>query len=120
MRFVMLICNDEAVWAGLSKERADAVMSEIMAWVDKERAAGRLVPGGQELDSARTARTVSRGPDGRPVVVDGPYLELKEVVGGFFLIEAADFDEAVDIASGWPGIAANGDKVEIRPIMVRE
>lgn len=120
MRFVMLICNDEAAWAGQSKERADAVMNEIMAWVDKEHGGGRLVQGGQELDSARTARTVTRGPDGRPVVVDGPYLELKEVVGGFLLIEAADLDEAVQIASGWPGIAANGDKVEVRPVMVRE
>ena len=54
-------------------------MGEIGAWSAKWRAAGKLGDG-NELESVTTARTVTRGADGRPIVIDGPYLELKEVV----------------------------------------
>jgi hypothetical protein len=117
MRYVMLLCNDESAWA--DDPDAEAAMNEIIAWMGKWEAAGKITEGGAELDSVRKSKTVSPGAAGQPVVTDGPYLELKEVVGGFIMLEADDIDEAVAVAAGWPGIARNGDKVEVRPVMQR-
>jgi hypothetical protein len=117
MKYVMLICGDEANWADTDQAAMDAVMQEMGAWDQKW--ADKLAQGSAELDSARTARTVSRGPDGRPVVTDGPYLELKEVIGGFITLEVDSIEEAVAIASEWPTIASHGDKIEVRPVMQR-
>lgn len=113
MRYVMLICNTEDAWSSDPHE-ADRVMGEIGAWMAKWRAAGKIGNGGSELESVTTARTVTRGADGQPVVTDGPYLELKEVVGGYIELEADDLDDAVAVAATWPGIAAFADKVEVR------
>jgi hypothetical protein len=118
MRYVMMICGNESVWSA-DEERAEAVMQEINAWWEKWAAEGKLDEGGAELDSVRTAKTVSRGPDGQPLVTDGPYVELKDVIGGFINMRADDIDEAVAIASGWPGIAAFDDKIEVRPVIER-
>lgn len=52
-------------------------------------------------------------------MTDGPYVELKDVIGGFVNLRADGIDEAVAIASGWPGIATFGDKVEVRPVFER-
>jgi hypothetical protein len=117
MKYVMLICGDEANWTDTDQAAIDAVMNGIEAWDQKW--ADKIADGGAELDSARTARTVSRGADGRPVVTDGPYLELKEVIGGFFTLEVDSMEEAVAIASEWPTIASHGDKIEVRPVMRR-
>jgi len=117
MKYVMLICGDEASWVDTDEATIEAVMKDIDAWDQKW--AGKVADGGAELDSSRTARTVSRGPDGQPVVTDGPYLELKEVIGGFCILEVDSLDEAVAIASEWPTIASHGDKVEVRPVMRR-
>jgi hypothetical protein len=72
---------------------------------------------GAELQPSGTAKTVGRGPNGQPTVTDGPYLELKEVVGGFIHLVADDIDRAVAVAAGWPGIMRLGDRVEVRPIV---
>jgi hypothetical protein len=118
MRYAMLICGEE--WPeDLPAATVEAAMTGIYAWLDKWRAEGKIAEGGMELDSVRTAKTVSRGADGRPVVTDGPYLELKEVIGGFIVLNADDLDEAVTIAATWPGVVAHGDKVEVRPVMQR-
>lgn len=118
MRYVMMICGDEAAW-NADAERAQSVMQEINAWWEKWDADGKLLDGGAELDSVRKAKTVSRGADGQPLVTDGPYVELKDVIGGFINLNAADIDEAVAIASGWPGIAVFDDKIEVRPVIER-
>lgn len=65
---------------------------------------------GEELQPVHTATTI-RFNDGKPIVTDGPFVESKETVGGFAVIEAADLDEAIEIAKGWPG----GGPVEVRP-----
>lgn len=118
MRYVMMICGDEGAWSA-DPTRTEAVMQEINAWWEKWHAEGKVVEGGAELDSVRTAKTVSRGPDGQPLVTDGPYVELKDVIGGFINLRADDVDEAVAIAAGWPGIAIFGDKIEVRPVFER-
>ena len=116
MRYAMLICGDESEWDTQSPAEMEQAMDHIRAWVEKWKSAGNLLPGGEELDSVRSAKTIRRGPDG-PVVTDGPYLELKEVVGGFLVLEADDIDQAVAIAAEWPlwGTAS----VEVRPVMDR-
>lgn len=113
MRFAMLICGPEEEWAALEPEASQAVMAEIGAWVTKWREAGKLLPGGEELDSVSKAKTIRPGADG-PVVTDGPYLELKEVVAGFLVLEADDIDEAVGIAASWPTLFGS-HSIEVRP-----
>lgn len=113
----MLICGEEAAWFDADEASVQAAMEQINAWYEKWAATGKVLDAGAELDSSRKAKTISRGADGQPVVTDGPYLELKEVVGGFIMLDTDGIDEAVVIASGWPGIASHGDKVEVRPVM---
>lgn len=117
MRYVMIVTGDESNWfePGLPAGLRD----EVNRWWDKWHEAGRIVRGGAELQPSSTARTVGKGPDGRPMVVDGPFLELKEVVGGFMHLVAEDIDEAVAVAATWPGIVAVGDRIEVRPILER-
>jgi hypothetical protein len=117
MRYVMIIAGDEAAWdePGLT----EGLMDEINTWWEKWFEAGKVEQGGAELQPSSTAKTVGRGADGQPTVTDGPYLELKEVVGGFIHLVADDIDEAIAVASGWPGITRLGDKIEVRPVMER-
>ena len=79
------------------------------AWFEKYSKAGKVV-GGHELQGPSTATTVSRK-NGKVTVTDGPFIESKEVIGGFAVIEVADLDEALVMAKEWPGT------VEIRPIV---
>src|SRR2546422_7439631 len=78
-------------------------------WFEKYTKAGKVV-GGEELQGPSTATTVSRK-NGKIVVTDGPFIESKEVIGGFALIEVSDLDEALAMAKEWPGT------VEIRPVI---
>ena len=78
-------------------------------WFEKYTKAGKVV-GGEELQGPSTATTVSRK-NGKVVVTDGPFIESKEVIGGFALIEVSDLDEALAMAKEWPGT------VEIRPVI---
>jgi hypothetical protein len=68
--------------------------------------------GGHELKGPHTATTV-RFKDGKPMVVDGPFIEAKEVIGGYAELEVADLDEALEIAKTWPGKTS----VEVRPVV---
>lgn len=116
MRYVMIIAGDEQNW--LDEATASGLMDELNAWWEKWSQVGKIVEGGVELQPSSTARTIANGADGTPTVTDGPYLEIKEVVGSFIHIAADDMDEAIAVASGWPGIKV-GDLVEVRPVMER-
>jgi hypothetical protein len=118
MKFAMLICGDDDVWGNLSPEEEQDVMKQIYGWYEKWQPTGKIADGGAELQNKSTAKTIRRGPDGGPVVTDGPYLELKEVVGGFVLLECDTIDEAVEIAAEWPG-SAGMTAIEVRPLMNR-
>jgi hypothetical protein len=117
MRYAMLICGVEDEWASQTEADMAAMMEQIGAWFDRWRDAGKIGAGGEELDSVRTAKTVRLGADGRPVVTDGPYLELKEVIGGFLVLEAEDIEEAVAIAATWPSLTGS-TSVEVRPVIM--
>src|SRR5215475_1403905 len=85
---------------------------ETIAHVETLRESGRLVVT-YALQSTRKAATV-RVRAGRPSVTDGPFAEAKEVIGGFFVVEARDREEAVELASRWP--SARLGAIEVRPI----
>jgi hypothetical protein len=89
-----------------------AEMEAYNAFTDHLRAKGAM-KGGEALDSVATATTV-RVVDGRTVTTDGPFAETKETLGGFYLVEAADLDEAIAYAAMIPG--ATRGSIEVRPV----
>jgi hypothetical protein len=112
MKFLLLIYTDDSLLEALPAGEADAMMRDCFNHADDLREQGSLKDS-QQLEAAATAKTV-RVRGGRVSVLDGPFAETKEMLGGFNLIEAADMDEAVRIASGFPWTATGS--VEIRPI----
>ncbi len=109
MKYMALIYTD-------GRATAPAVLEKYMAFAQEARAAGVSL-GGNELAPVASATTV-RVRDGETLVTDGPYAEAKEHLGGYFLLECATFDEAVEWAAQIPG-AAHG-AVEVRPVHVDE
>lgn len=108
MQYVMLIAGDGS--AGGSEEENAAVYEKIGAWWADLAAKGKIV-GGNELQGAETAKTVRLTGD-RATVTDGPFIEAKEVIGGYGILECGSIDEAVEIAKTWPG---TGSILEVRP-----
>jgi hypothetical protein len=111
MKYVMLILNTEAV-AQLTADEQQAWYSEIFAWYEKYGASGALADSGQQLQGPETARTIRSGS-----VTDGPFIESKEVLGGYSVLEAATYDDAVDVARTWPGVDRGLITIELRPIV---
>jgi hypothetical protein len=112
MKFLVMIYNDESLLGALPAGAADTMMRNCFVHADELRAGGCLLDS-QQLEPARTARTL-RTRNGRTSVVDGPFAETKEILGGFNVIEAKDMDEAVRIAAQFPW--AETGSVEIRPL----
>ena len=107
-----MLYADETGWAKLSSEESEAAMAAYGAYTQALREAGALI-GGNRLRDTSTATTV-RLVDGKSQVLDGPYIESKEQLGGYFLINAPDLDSAIAWAARCPG-AAHGI-VEVRPL----
>jgi hypothetical protein len=110
MKYVMLIFNTEAA-GELSPEAYQAWSSEIFAWYEKQSAAGTMPDAGAQLQGAGTARTV-RGTG----VTDGPFMETKEVLGGYSVLETDTYDQAVEISKTWPGVDRGLITIELRPV----
>lgn len=113
MRYLCLIYEDERRWATMPKDEADATLREYRAFGDGLRRSGQYV-GGNALQPTQSATTVRRR-NGKISTTDGPFAETKEQLGGYYLIEAADLNEAVQIAARIP--AADTGSVEVRPIV---
>ena len=112
MKFMCLTYEEEEMLNALSPSEWAALRDETIAYVATLRESGRLLVT-HALQSTRKAATV-RVRAGRPSVRDGPFAEAKEVIGGFFVIEARDREEAVEVASRWP--SARLGAIEVRPI----
>ena len=112
MKFLLLIYNDDALLEALPAGESDAMMRTCLNHADELKEQGSLIES-QQLEPAATAKSV-RVRHGRVSVVDGPFAETKEMLGGFNLIEAADLDEAIRIASEFPW--ARTGCVEIRAV----
>jgi hypothetical protein len=117
MRYVMIIAGNEAEWAKATPAEEEAGMAAVFAWFDKWVAAGKIGDGGSRLEKSQSARTIRMSGDGPPVVTDGPFVEAKEAIGGFVTLECDDIDEAVAIASTWPGMSDGSSVLEVRPVI---
>jgi hypothetical protein len=115
MKFLCLAYEEQKTLDDLSRSEWDALRRETLAYVEILRKSGHLIET-HPLQSARKAATV-RVRGGRPNVIDGPYAETKEQLGGYFLVEAKDLAEAIRLASDWP--SARLGSIEVRPIEER-
>ncbi len=114
MKYMLLIYTDERVWDGNDgQEDRDRCMAESIQLTHQLHAAGKYL-GASPLHSV-TAATSVKVRDGKRVVTDGPFAETREQLGGYFLIDATDLDDAISIAEKIPG--ARKGTVEIRPIV---
>lgn len=113
MRYVCLIYDEEKKLAAMSQAEADAFMGEYFAFTEDLRKGGIYVAG-EALQSVETATTV-RIRSGQVTTTDGPFAETKEQLGGFYLIEAKDLNDAIQVASRIP--SARLGSVEVRPVV---
>jgi hypothetical protein len=122
MRYVLfnwLSPDDLADWETWTPERQQADVERHMAWFAKHR---DHIVGGEELDSPTKVKTLRRGRQEEGIVVtDGPYVEAKEILGGFVILEAESMDEAIAIASEWPSLSSQSNAtVQVQPGFVRD
>ena len=114
MRYLCLIYDEEKKLGTMPKSEADAFMGEYFAFTEDIKKSGHYV-GGEALKPVHTATTV-RVRGGKISTTDGPFAETKEQLGGFYLIEARDLNDAIQVASRIP--SARLGSVEVRPIEV--
>src|SRR5262249_22203265 len=113
MKYMLLICDDEKAWGKLSENDRRAVYAEYGQFTQQIKSSGHYV-GGSQLQPT-TAATSVRVRDGKRVVTDGPFAETREQLGGYYLIEAPNLDDAIAIAARIP--SARMGTIEIRPLV---
>ena len=120
MRYLCMIYENEKAWESKPQAELEALMGEYFAFTEGIRANGKLVAG-EALQPTPTATTVRvrngkiYTTDGQTVATDGPFAETKEALGGFYLIDAKDLNEAIQIAAKIPSARFGG--VEVRPVI---
>lgn len=112
MKYLCLAFEAEETFKKMPRAEWDAVREETLSYVEALRRSGHLIDA-RPLQSATTAVTLKRR-GGKLAVTDGPFAETKEQLGGYFLIEARDLNEAIQIAGQWPG--ARYGEIEVRPV----
>lgn len=115
MKYLCLIYDDEKEWQKFPKDVQDKYMGEYMAFGDSIKKSGQYV-GANQLQPTQTA-TVVRSRNGKVSTTDGPYAETKEQLGGYYLIEAKDLNDAIKVAARIP--SARSGSIEVRPIVER-
>jgi hypothetical protein len=114
MKYLCLIYDNEQEWQKFPADVQQKYMGEYGTFTDSIKKSGRFV-GANQLQPTHTATTV-RARNGKLSTTDGPYAETKEQLGGFYILDCKNLDEALEYAKKIPG-AAHGS-VEVRPIMV--
>jgi hypothetical protein len=112
MKYLLLCCHEEKKLDSMSKSECVAVMEETMAYCEALKKSSHLIAV-EQLEPVQTAMTV-RVRNGKTSVTDGPFAETKEQLGGFFLINARDLNEAVQVASKFPSVRFGS--MEVRPV----
>ena len=112
MKFLCMAYEEEHKLNALAKSEWEILRAETLTYVDELKKNGYLITA-EPLQSVRTAATV-RVRNGKVAITDGPFAETKETLGGFFLINARDLNEAIQVASKWP--SARLGSIEVRPI----
>jgi hypothetical protein len=114
MKYLCLIYDEEKKLAAMSQGESDAFMGEYFAFTEGIRKSGHYL-GGEALQSVQNATTI-RSRNGKLSTTDGPFAETKEQLGGFYLIEAKDLNEAIQVAGRIPSVWLGC--VEVRPVVV--
>jgi hypothetical protein len=113
MKYLCLIYENEKNWESLPPAESEAVMNEYFSFTEDLRRNGKLVAA-EALQPTPTATTV-RVRNGKISTTDGPFVETKEQLGGFYLIEANDLNEAIQVAARIPSARFGG--IEVRPVV---
>jgi hypothetical protein len=115
MKYVLLFTNSLEPgkrWEDMPEDLRNQIYGRIFKWFEDNASVMRE---GTELQGVETATTVRFDENQRPIVMNGPFIEASEIVGGYSLVEVEDFEAALELAKSWPG----GGAVEIRPIIDR-
>ena len=113
MKYLLLIYENEGNFATVSEEDGNRIFAEYMDYTRGIKKAGNYI-GGEALQPVATATTV-RQRNGKTLTTDGPFAETKEQLGGYYLVDAKDLDEAIKLAGGIPAVRSGS--IEVRPIM---
>jgi hypothetical protein len=113
MKYLCLIYDDEKKIESMSQAESDKFMGEYFAFSDEIRKGGQYIHG-EALQPVQTATTL-RSRNGKVSTTDGPFAETKEQLGGFYLIEAKDLNDAIQVASRIPSIRTGS--IEVRPVV---
>jgi hypothetical protein len=114
MKYMVLIAGSDEAWDAMDADTQRAQLERARAWWDEHTVTGEILEGHQ-LQPADTATTVRLDQGGNATVTDGPFVEGKEMVGGYGIIDVPDLDAAIRLVSSWPGEST----LEVRPVVVR-
>src|SRR5258706_11299328 len=115
MKYVLMFADsaeDQKSWEKMTPDQMHAAYEQINNWFEEHSKSGKIV-GGEELRGPASSTTV-RFKNGKAIVTDGPFIEAKEIVGGFAIVEVKDLDEALAMAQTWPG-RGESRSVQVRP-----
>ena len=112
MRYLLMICTDESADAAMSPDEGKAQMAEYMAFGEEMGRRG-VLQGGERLRPTTDATTVQVR-DAKVLTADGPFAETKEQIGGYYLVDCKNLDEAIEVAAKIPG--AREGSIEVRPV----
>jgi hypothetical protein len=112
MRYLLMICTDESADAAMSPDEGQSRLADYMAFGEEMGRRG-VLQGGERLRPTTDATTVQVR-DGKVLTADGPFAETKEQIGGFYLVDCTNLDEAIEVAAKIPG--ARAGSIEVRPI----
>ena len=112
MKYILMICSEEKLWAGLSDAEQKQMMGEYAQLRDQLKTSGQYLDGSRLLPTS--SATSVRVRDGKRLVTDGPFAETREALGGYFVVDVKDLDEAIASAARMPG--ARVGTIEVRPL----
>lgn len=115
MKYLLIMHMNPAVWESLTEEDRNAIMSGHGAFIETIRSSGEMISTQALADPSNSAVVRVRG--GAPVVTDGPYLEAKEFLGGFYLVDVESRERALELAALIPDARFHGLGIEVRPVM---
>jgi hypothetical protein len=115
MKYVLMYTNRPDLDEAIPPEQWEQTYKAIFGWFQQHAAA--ITDSGAELKGRETATTVKTGDDGEVVVVDGPFSEAKESIGGFSVVDVPDLDAAIAMVKEWPALGSPGVAIEIRPMV---
>ena len=118
MKYVLMFIETEEFakeFAALGPGEQEEAYRRVYQWFEDHK--DKITDRGSKLQGPETATTVRSGENGSPVVVDGPYSEAKEAIGGFSVIDVESLDAALELARSWPSLGFPGIAVEVRPIV---